>query len=169
MAITFHCEHCGKKIEAKDAAGGNWGACPACHNKVYVPDLSAKAGEELKLVPIDENEVNKQKRLMAETYQLTQNILLERETHDNPTTSVRKTVKLDDKELTNKIITYLRQMADGQLNQAKQTANLITQCGTQAMNILDRIAISDMPEPQLAHIPPQVLSGLIRTLRSKIN
>ena len=65
MAITFHCEHCGKKIEAKDAAGGNWGACPACHNKVYVPDLSAKAGEELKLVPIDENEVNKQKRLIG--------------------------------------------------------------------------------------------------------
>ncbi|MHC4658446.1 MAG: hypothetical protein ACYS83_04615 [Planctomycetota bacterium] len=32
MPITFHCEHCGKKIEAQDSAGGKWGKCPACHN-----------------------------------------------------------------------------------------------------------------------------------------
>jgi DNA-directed RNA polymerase subunit RPC12/RpoP len=37
MAITFHCGHCGKKIEAPDSAGGKWGKCPSCHNKVYVP------------------------------------------------------------------------------------------------------------------------------------
>ena len=51
MAITFHCEHCGKKIEAPNSAGGKWGKCPACHNKLYVPDLYPD--EELKLAPID--------------------------------------------------------------------------------------------------------------------
>ena len=30
------------------------------------------------------------------------------------------------------------------------------------------IALSDIPEPELADIAPQVLAGLIRTLRSKI-
>ena len=61
MGITFHCEHCGKKIEAPDSAGGKWGRCPACHNKVYVPGLSSD--EKLKLAPVDEEYQTKQKQL----------------------------------------------------------------------------------------------------------
>ena len=37
MTISFHCAHCGKKMEAPDDAGGKWGKCPRCHNKLYVP------------------------------------------------------------------------------------------------------------------------------------
>ena len=77
MAITFHCEHCGKKIEAPDNAGGKWGKCPACHNKVYVP--SSDAGEELKLAPIDATDLAEQSRLMAETRRIEQEILSEEE------------------------------------------------------------------------------------------
>ena len=54
MAITFHCAHCGKKIEAQDKAAGKWGTCPSCHNKVYVPDIHAKG--DFKLTPIDDEE-----------------------------------------------------------------------------------------------------------------
>ncbi|MCX5636391.1 MAG: hypothetical protein NTX52_01690, partial [Planctomycetota bacterium] len=62
MAIIFHCNHCGKKIEAADSAGGKWGKCPACHSKLYVP--RPEPDEELKLAPIDETEEEKRKRLM---------------------------------------------------------------------------------------------------------
>ncbi|MHC4752575.1 MAG: hypothetical protein ACYTFW_22230 [Planctomycetota bacterium] len=54
MAIIFHCDHCGKKIEAADTAGGKWGKCPACHNKLYVP--RPDSGEELKLAPLNETD-----------------------------------------------------------------------------------------------------------------
>ena len=37
MGITFHCEYCGKKIQAPNEAGGKWGKCPACSHKLYVP------------------------------------------------------------------------------------------------------------------------------------
>ena len=62
MGISFHCEHCGKKIEAPDTAGGKWGKCPACHNKVYVP-ANNPPDDELRLAPIDTEEERKRKKM----------------------------------------------------------------------------------------------------------
>ena len=59
MSIAFHCTHCNKKIEAQDTAGGKWGKCPSCHNKVYIPGLETE--EEIDLAPIDTNEEQKKK------------------------------------------------------------------------------------------------------------
>ena len=166
MAITFHCEHCGKKIEAADSAGGKRGKCPACHNKLYVPHLDSD--EELKLAPIDETDLEREKQLMAETFRLTQDILQEREIPNEPTESAGAVYDMSEKELTKNIIVYLRQMAIGDLAQADGTAALIAPSKAQAMEIIDKIALSEIPEPELADIPQHVLSGLIRTLRAKI-
>jgi len=166
MPITFHCEHCGKKIEAQNNAGGKWGKCPVCHNRIYVPDLTAK--EDLKLAPIDESEQEREKRLMAETREVTQDILREREVPSAPADSVTPAYQASDEELTKTIITYLRQMADGELDQAQESAHLIVSFGTRSLDILDRIALSEMPEPQLADVPQQVLASLIRDLRTRI-
>jgi hypothetical protein len=38
----------------------------------------------------------------------------------------------------------------------------------QAEKVIDELAVKEMPEPELADIPQQVLAGLIRDLRSKI-
>jgi len=167
MAIIFHCEYCGKKIEAPDNAGGKRSKCPACHNKLYVPGLSAD--EELKLAPIDATDLEEQKRLMDETHKLTQDILQEREVPDGPAGAATSAPEISDKELTKNIIVYLRQMADGELDEAQRTADLIAPYGPQAIKILDRIALSEMPEPELADIPQQVLSGFIRNLRTRIS
>lgn len=167
MAITFHCEHCGKKIEAPDNADGKWGKCPACHNKLYVP--GSDSDEELKLAPIDESDQAKQRELMTETYELTQDILLERETPDELAEVATPASAISDKELTKNIVAYLRQMADGNLNQAERIANSIVSSGDKALKNLDEIALNEIPEPQLADIPQQVLSGLIKTLRNKIS
>jgi len=125
--------------------------------------------EELKLAPIDESDQAKQRELMAETYELTQDILLERETPNELAEVATPASAISDKELTKNIVAYLRQMADGKLKQAQKTADLIVPHGSKALKILDRIALSEIPEPQLADIPQQVLSGLIKTLRNKIS
>jgi hypothetical protein len=167
MAITFHCEHCGKKIEAPDNAGGKWGKCPACRNKVYVPNLDA--GEELKLAPVNTNDLAEQNRLIAETRRIEQEILSEKEEVLDDSAEIAAPVyDVSDKELTKNIIFYLRLMADGDLDQAERTANSIIPYGNRALKILDGIALSEIPEPELADIPPQVLAGLVRTLRTKI-
>ena len=167
MSIVFHCDHCGKKIEAPDSAGGKWGKCPACHNKLYVPGLAVE--DDLKLAPVDETEEEKKRRLMAETYRLTQNILKERETPEGVSRVGEPLSDVSEKELTKNIILYLRQMADGELDDADRTAAAVVPYGHQALQILDRIALSEMPEPELADLAPQVLAGLIRTLRGKIS
>jgi len=95
--------------------------------------------------------------------------LLEREVPDGPAEVAAPASGISDKELTKNIIAYLRQMADGKLSQAQKTAELIVPCSDRALKILDRIALSEMPEPQLADVPQQVLSGLIRNLRTKIS
>jgi len=166
MAITFHCEHCGKKIEAPDSAGGKWGKCPACRNKVYVP--TSDSGEELKLAPIDTTDLAEQRRLMAETQRIEQEILREKEIQDDSAEITAPAYDISDNELTKNIIFYLRLMADGDLDQAERTANSIVPCGNRALKILDGIAVSEIPEPELADIPQQVLSGMVRTLRTKI-
>jgi DNA-directed RNA polymerase subunit RPC12/RpoP len=169
MAISFNCQNCGKKIDAPDHADGRWGKCPACHKRVYVPSL--EAAEDLKLAPVDQSDLVEQKQLMAETRMIEQEILSETEHPDTPAEarpSGAPAAALGDKDLTKNIIVYLRHMVNGDLEQAETISKSIVPYGQKALEILDRIALSEIPEPDLADIPQQVLSGLIRTLRSKI-
>lgn len=170
MAISFHCEHCGKKIEAPDGAGGKWGKCPACRKKVYVPN--SDTGEELKLAPVNGSDLAEQKRLMAETRKIEQEIMSEKDvpedTSGNNQPASPPIFEVSDEELTENIILYLRLMADGDLDQAERTVNSIIHCGKRALKIIEGIALSEIPRPELADIPPQILAGLVRTLRTKI-
>ncbi|GAH74739.1 unnamed protein product, partial [marine sediment metagenome] len=101
----------------------------------------------------------------AETYELTQDILREREAPN----AAESALEISDEELTKNIITYLCQMAKGELDKAQETSDMIVAYSPQAIGILDKIALSEIPEPELANIPPQVLSGLIRNLRTRIS
>jgi len=170
MSITFHCEFCGKEIRAADSAGGRWGKCPSCHKKIYVPNLNDEDEGDLKLAPVDENEEKRKKQLLAETFKLEQDILSEREVPRETESSVSPIVsEFTEKELTKNIILILRQMADGDLDEAERITNSIIPYAREAEKIIDSMAVSEIPEPELSDIPPQVLAGLIRTLRGKIS
>ena len=172
MSIIFHCDYCGKKIEAADSAGGRWGKCPACHNRLYVP--SSHSGEELKLAPIDETDLEREKRLLDETHKLTQDILQEREVPEatpetiGPIETAGPVLEMSERELTKYIIMYLRLMADSELYEAHRIAGLIAPHSEQAVKILDKIAFSEILEPELADISQLALSGSIRALRDEI-
>jgi phage FluMu protein Com len=169
MAIVFHCQFCNKEIKAADNAGGKWGKCPKCHNKVYVPSIDPDTEEdELKLAPIDTNDQIRKRELMAETYRLTQDILEEKEMPSDIAAPAGAMYEMDDDELNKNVILFLRQMAGGELEDAERTSALISPFGKRVIEIIDQIALSEIPEPQLANISPNVLSGFIRTLRSKI-
>ena len=173
MSIIFHCDYCGKKIEAADSAGGKWGKCPACHNKLYVP--ASESDEELKLAPVDQTELEREKRLLDETNRLTQDILKEREIPqgaaepDELAETNGLGFEMSQVELKQYIVKYLRLMADSELYEAQKIAALITPYGARVVKILDKMATGDMPDPELAGISQLVLSGLIRSLRDEIN
>jgi hypothetical protein len=172
MGISFHCEYCGKKIEAPDTAGGKWGKCPACHNKVYVP-ANNPPDDMLRLAPIDTEEERRRKKMVAEVDRLREEILNEKDVPEEGAVPKKQAAApkpgdLSDAELNTFIIGYIRQMADGELDLAEQTAKAIIPNGQNAVRILERIALSEIPEPEIADIPQQVLSGLIKNLRSRI-
>src|SRR4030042_6959218 len=123
MSIIFHCEYCGKEIRAADDAGGKWGKCPTCHNKLYVP--SQDFGEELKLAPLDTDLIEKEKQLMAETPKLTQDILQEREVREGLPEPSGAMYEMSERELKENVILYMRQMATDDLDEAERTAALI--------------------------------------------
>lgn len=167
MPIRLHCHHCGKKIEAPDHAGGKWGKCPACHNKVYVP--APPSDEELKLAPIDETEEERRERLRKEAFELTKDILEDSAVVEETREAGRPGAEISEAKLKEYIIRYLRQMADGDLDEAQSTADRIVPHRRQIMSILDGIVRSDARDPELEDIPQQVLSGLIRNLRVRMS
>jgi hypothetical protein len=167
MSIKLHCSACGKKIEAPDSAGGKWGKCPSCHNKLYVP-LPATEDDELKLAPVDETEEQRRRQLMLETLRLTQDILEEKGTPEAPS-SLGPTPDASEETVTDYLVRYLRQMADGDLDTAQRTADLIVPHRRKAMTILEQFAKNYPPDPELEDVPQQVLSGLIRNLRTRLS
>ena len=173
MAITFHCDYCGKKIEAADSAGGKWGKCPACHNKLYVP--ASEPDEELRLAPVDETDLEREKRVLDETNRRTLDILKEREVPqgipelDESAETTGPGFEVSQVELRQYIIKYLRLMADSELYEAQKIAALIKPKGARAVKILNKMAAGDIPEPELAGISQLVLSGLIKSLRDEIS
>lgn len=173
MAIIFHCDYCGKKIEAPDNAGGKWGKCPACHNKLYVP--ASKSDEELKLAPIDSTAEQREKQLLDETFRLTQDILKERDIpegaaeSDEPAETSGHGFEMSQVELKQYVVKYLRLMADSELYEAQKISTLIAPYSARVMKILDKMAVSDMLEPELTGISQLVLSGLIKSLKDEIS
>jgi hypothetical protein len=120
--------------------------------------------EELKLAPIDEEEEKKYEQMMRETHSLTGVLLHQKEVPPEP--AVNR--KSDDKQLTAQIITYLRQMADGQLDEAHSTAERILPYKTQAKMILEKMLTAEKAEPELADVPKKVLIGFIRNMLSRM-
>ncbi len=165
MAISFSCESCKKKIKAPDNTGGKWGKCPFCNHKCYIPLPTAEGQEELKLAPIDESEETQYGHMMRETHDITMNILHQKEA---PEKAEGPSPRTSEKELTKNIIKYLRQMADGQLDAAQATAEKIVRYRDQAIEILDAIAVSEIPEPELQDVPQQVIAGFIKNIRQRM-
>jgi CRISPR/Cas system-associated protein Cas10 (large subunit of type III CRISPR-Cas system) len=170
MSITFHCEHCGNKITAKDESAGKWGVCPACHNKLYIPNLNIEDTDDLKLEPIDQQEEQRRKQLLEETHKLTLDILSVRDEMKAAarTGPAAPSTPINEKQLEKKIIAYLRKMADGKLDQARMLEIEIVSCGKQAKNSLVQISESMEAIPELANIPGAVVLKIIKNLNEKI-
>ena len=167
MTINFVCPSCKKKVKAPVAASGKWGNCPHCNLKCYIPLPPAPEEEDLKLIPLEEGEEQRYEDQLKEVRELQVNILHETMGVKNDTDYSFN--EQDEKQLWRNILTYLRQMADGELDNAEQTVGNIVRHGKHAKKILAKIASSKKPEPELADIAGVVLKGLMKNLVSEID
>lgn len=179
--INFHCTYCDKRIEAPDKLAGKRGKCPKCRNTVVIPDPAPEDDGPLRLQPLDTEEEQERKRLWSETYNMTLTLFNERSLPDEPPVEpdtpsdptdisyMISATPMDAKEIKQNILRYFQFLANGDQVQASQYEQLILPHGDEAIEILDSMAVNELPEPELAHIPPHMLSGLIRNLRTQIN
>ena len=168
MSISFHCESCKKKIKAPDDSGGKWGNCPHCKHRCYIPLPPAPDEEEIKLAPIDESEETEYARMMRETRDVTLNIFHEVKQPDENNTKAAVREEPDERELLKAVILYLRQMADGQLDEAQAIAKQLGKFKEAVKGILIKMSRAERPEPELADIPERVISKLIKNLTANL-
>ncbi|MBN1817633.1 MAG: hypothetical protein JW828_09735 [Sedimentisphaerales bacterium] len=168
MPISFHCEACKKKIKAPDEAGGKWGACPYCKHRCYIPMPKSDDEPELKLAPIDDEQEQQYTQMMRETHNLTQNILHETKTPVEGIAPSGDAEPVPEKELIRRIVMYLRQMAEGRLEEADSVASQLLSQSEQVKDLLKRMARTERPEPELADIAPKVLQGFMKGLYARL-
>ena len=165
MSISFNCVRCKKKVKAPDTAGGQYGTCPHCKYKCFIPMPHDDSEPELKLADIDEEEERKYSNMMRETHHLSQNILHETAGDEAVDSSGEP---MSERELIKNIVVYLRMIADGQLDQAERLAAKIRGNASAAKGILKRMARTERPEPELEGIPPRILLRLMKDLSSSL-
>lgn len=164
MPISFTCEKCSKKVKAPDETGGNYGACPHCKHKCYIPLPLKEGEEELTLAPLEEDNYAE---MMKQTHSLTENILHETALPDDAIDE-NKDGFVSDKEIIKGIIMYVRQMVDSNLDQAKETTASLHRHSLTAKDIIKRMLKAGAAEPELADIPPKLLNQMLKQLYSQM-
>lgn len=177
MSIKFHCEHCGKKINAPDDAGGKRGKCPSCGQKIFVP---APEGE-LEEIPIAaENPTEEKQRQELRKQRLTeQEALTDHKEAVNAPDSREQTIPdtslpIDDNGVIDSISTedkikqYIVVMSRGELDEAERLETEIVKEGEKAKQLVETLAVQDFIHPELQDFPQSVISGFFKKLLAKL-
>ena len=166
MTIKFHCEHCGKLIQAPDNAGGRRGKCPHCPGSNYIPTPDAT---EIDLAPLDEGD-ELERRQEIDSLMAAERDLLSHTTRAEsaPRLNEKHADQISSKDLHHLVVNYCLDMAAGQLERADRAAFELN-----GHHDANRQAISDFVtgqvlEPALDAIPTKVLQGFLANLMKQM-
>ncbi len=165
MPIEVHCNHCGKLVRAPDDAGGKHGKCPSCHQSVYIPTPETQI-EPLTIAPIDTRAERDAARLRHESAALASRLMGERDGADAGAASAAPAAALSAPEVEALVVSYVSEMAKGNLSSAEALAVRI-QRQRVADEVIARIMGDELPPAALAKLPRPVLNGFLKQLREK--
>lgn len=173
MAIVFHCEHCGKKVSAPDEAGGRRGRCPRCSQYVFIPSPPEQL-EEIPLAATDPDEERRRRAMREEELRLQRELYEHREAPETPPAAPGHPSEDDalpfqvsDVPLAELVPQYLLHMAKGELELAENLEQRIIARGSAGRKAVEQLAMQDVMHPQLASIPPTVISGFFKRLLAR--
>ena len=161
MTISFRCEHCGKKVEAPDSAGGKRGKCPYCKLSNYIP---MPVSEE-ELIPLAGDEDEQPARAKDDT---------ERALIAELAGRVDASVPLEDREdlkpedVQHLVVNYCLDMANSRLERSQQHLAQLRKVRRAAREAVDGFLKGDVLEPALDTVPPKVLQGFLSNLREEL-
>ncbi|NQU75381.1 MAG: hypothetical protein HQ546_03570 [Planctomycetes bacterium] len=167
MTIKFHCEYCGKIVQAPDSAGGQRGKCPHCQRSNFIP--APEGGEPLDLVPLDEQS-EMQRRQEIDALLAAERELLAQTTRGEttPRISQKETAELASEDLHHLVINYCLDMSDGKLERAEtHVLKLNAHKGPNRQAVSDFLT-GKILEPVLDIVPTKVLQGFLTDLMTKM-
>ncbi len=164
MAITFRCQHCGKKVEAPDSAGGKRGRCPYCKQSNYIP-APVSVDELFELAPEDGQPGGEHSKELRE-----QERALAAELSRGGTGSVplehREDLKPED--LHHLVINYCLDMAGSELERAETHAAQLKKFPRLAKQAVEEFLDGSVLEPALDPVPTKLLHGFLNNLRDQL-
>lgn len=163
MTIQFHCEHCRKKIEAPDEAGGRRGKCPYCKGSNYIP--AGGDTEEIDLAPIDEHQEKLRKQEVHDLIEAERDLLSETSlSPSTPRLSERDDNEVSTEDLHHVVVNYCLDMSNGDLERAETYVTQLRRFGDTSLQAADDFLSGRVLEPALDSIPVKVLQGFLKNL-----
>ena len=166
MTIQFRCEHCGKKVEAPDSAGGKRGRCPYCKGSNYIPapvsdeevyDFAAEDEAEAKRAAEEEARLRAQEEaLLSETGGAEPSVPLEH----------REDVSAED--VQHLVVNYCLDMAASKLERAGTHVAELQKAPEAARQAVAGFLTGQLIEAALDPIPKAVLDGFLKELRAQL-
>jgi len=177
MSIELHCTQCGKLIKAPDEAGGRHGKCPYCECKVYIPPPEDQI-EEIPLAPIDETEIEQERRLRQEALDIAKTVMSDKtaipEGDARSGASQAGAVTRRVQEVAGEVIDvqeeverFVLAMRDSKLDQAERAVATLSGAGERATDYVQGLMVDEMP-PDFENVPPPLLKGFLKTLLSRL-
>ncbi|HET6428510.1 MAG TPA: hypothetical protein VM389_09245 [Phycisphaerae bacterium] len=169
MTISFNCEHCGKKVQAPDSAGGRRGKCPFCKLECYIP---APIGDEevYDLVAPDAGE-EARARAEAEALRQQEMDLLSatgaREAGRPVPFEDRRNLKPED--LYHLVVNYCLDMSGSNIERAETHVDKLAPVRRTACVAVDDFLAGKVIEPALDKIPTKLLQGFLQQLKKKLS
>ena len=167
MTISFACEHCGKRVEAPEEAGGHRGRCPYCKNSCYIPS-PVREEDLIDFAPEDAEEQRRQKELEALRRQ---DQALIAETGERPESGpepieLRENLKPED--LHPFIVNYVLDLSHSQLERAQKHLAELKKVKRMARGEVDRFLSGDLLEPALDAVPAKLRMGFLNQLKAAL-
>lgn len=167
MSIQFHCEGCGKLVQAPDSAAGRQGKCPTCGHIMYVP-LPPEQREELPLAQENPEEESQRQKLLKESQEALGQVAREHKADTEPEGAAGRSSSAVEGDVDSLIVAYVRAMTEGRLDQADRLSIQITEDLDRAHEAIERISQEQPARAELAGLPRPVLVGFLKQLRSQL-
>lgn len=164
MTITFRCGHCGKKVEAPDAAGGKRGKCPYCKQSNYIP-APVSEDDIIPLAPEDDEAGAEDEAVRRQE----QALIAELGARDQPQVPLEDRQDITAEDLQHYVVNYCLDMSTSKLERARTHLAELKKVRPLARQAVDAFLKGDVLEPALDTIPPKLLQGFLSNLRNELN
>ena len=167
MSIELHCTQCAKLIRAPDNSGGQYGKCPYCGKKVYIPPPEDKI-ETYEIAEVDEQDEAEAERLRREAIEYAATVSHEAAQGKDSAGSKRPAQPPGAVvDTAAEVRRFVLAMRDSKLDEADRAVAKLKSAGRKSADYVQGLMLDEIP-PTFENVPPPLLKGFLKTLAERL-